>query len=395
MSFQEAGELSRSKNQFILDSAHFFPLDTMVEDAEVLLREVERIEGAAEVERALGGVDRGASLLPAPAIDVLASPLDRVVVVAPPQGAALMETLTGVVMVATAPEDAWAKPGVLATTQIEGRMGAKTAAPGLTIPQGVLELRSEDTVKKGTAVCSIDPPRKRVWLSEAAGGPKARRRKGNPSPGLQRLEGWLLMSREIKSGTDAVLLPQVAVAEESPTGGGIGRKVVNPGICGADVGPEEGWASTVSEAASRARTVQTPLEVARVVEQLVERERRSIAPRVVVSDQAEHVDAEQRCERVDMGTEVVPVARSEVAAANSLRAVDQAVSTAKRKQMGIGDWITRKIVGPRMKLLRVETESAGELGVKRRCVDDDAEMPGKRMRESGRWEPAADAEPPD
>ena len=44
MSLEEAGELSRSKKQFILDSAHFFPLDTMVEDAEVLLREVERIE---------------------------------------------------------------------------------------------------------------------------------------------------------------------------------------------------------------------------------------------------------------------------------------------------------------------------------------------------------------
>ena len=53
MSLQEAGELSRSKNQFILDSAHFFPLDTMVEDAEVLLCEVERIEGAN-----VGGVDR-------------------------------------------------------------------------------------------------------------------------------------------------------------------------------------------------------------------------------------------------------------------------------------------------------------------------------------------------
>ena len=86
---------------------------------------------------------------------------------------------------------------------------------------------------------------------------------------------------------------------------------------------------------------------------------------------------------------------SEVTAANSPRAVERAVSTTKRKQLGIGDWITRKTVGPRKKLVRVETEPAGELGVKRRWEEYDAEMPGKRMRESGRWEPAADAEPPD
>jgi len=367
----------------------------MVEDAEVLLREVERLEGTTEVERIVGGVDRGANLLLTPTKDVLANPVDGVVVVVPSQGVALMETPTVAVMITTSPEGNWADAGGVAADQTEGPMGAKRACPGETIPQGVLELVSEETVKKGTAVWRIDPPRKRVWLSEAAGGPKARRRKGNPSPGRQRLEGWLLTSRDIESEADAVLVPQVDVTEESLTGGEIGRKTAFPGISGADVGPEEGWASTVSEAASQARTAQAPLEVARVVEQLSEREGKLIAPRVVASDRAEHVDAEQGCECVSMGAEVVLVARSEGAAAHSLRAGERAVSTAKRKQMGIGDWITRKTVGPREKPVRVVTESAGELGVKRRWVEHDAEMPGKRMRDSGRWEPVADAEPPD
>jgi len=258
-----------------------------------------------------------------------------------------------------------------------------------------LELLPEETGKNGAVVSRGDPLRKRVWLSEAAGGPKARRRKGNPSPGRQRLEEWLLTTRAIESGIVVGLAPQVAVAKDNSAGGEIGQRAAISGTGGADVGPEDGWASAAYESASKAHTPQGPLEVALVAEYGSEREGELMAPRVVECDLAGHGDAGQGFERVNMGAEVVLVEGNEVAAANPLWVGERAVSTAKRKQMGIGDWCARKTVGPKKKLVRVETELAGELGVRRRWVEDDAEMPGKRMRESGRWEPAADAEPPD
>ena len=165
-------------------------------------------------------------------------------------------------------------------------------------------------------------------------------------------------------------------------------------MSGAEVGSGEGWASTVSETASQARTAQASPGVAWDAKQLSEREEKLIAPRVVVRDLVGHDDAEQGFERESMGAEVVCVGTSEVAAAAALRVDDRAPSTAKRKQIGSGDWIARKTVGPKRKRVRVETETAGEVGLKRCWVEDDAE-PGKRMRDSGRWEPAADAEPPD
>jgi len=129
MSLHEAGELSRSRNQFILDSAHFFPLDTMVEDAVVLLREVERSGGAN-----VAGLDRGANLLLTPTIDVRANPVDGLVVVAPSQGLALMETPTVAVTVSTPPEGSWANAGGVAADQTEGLMDAKRECPGEAIP---------------------------------------------------------------------------------------------------------------------------------------------------------------------------------------------------------------------------------------------------------------------
>ena len=84
----------------------------------------------------MGGVDRGANLLLTPTIDVLANPVDGVVVVAPSQGVALMEPPTVPVMVSTPPEIDSANVGGVAADQTEGPMGAKRACLGETIPQG-------------------------------------------------------------------------------------------------------------------------------------------------------------------------------------------------------------------------------------------------------------------
>ena len=214
-------------------------------------------------------------------------------VVAPSQGLALMETPTVAVTVSTPPEDSWANPGGVAADQTEGLMDAKRACPGEAIPQGALELLSEDTGIKGIAGSRVDPPRKRVWLSEAAGGPKARRRKGNPPPGRQRLEEWLLAPRDRESTIGAGLVPQAAVAAENPAGVGIGRKAVISGMSGAEVGPGEGWASTVSETASQARTAQASPGVAWDAKQLSEREEKLIAPLVVVRDLVGHDDVKE------------------------------------------------------------------------------------------------------
>ena len=70
-------------------------------------------------------------------------------------------------------------------------------------------------------------------------------------------------------------------------------------------------------------------------------------------------------------------------------------STAKRKQPEDETWVTRKAVSAREWRLRKDLEIDGLTGVKRRTLGEEQEERSKRLRDSGDWGPAAEAEPPD
>jgi hypothetical protein len=74
---------------------------------------------------------------------------------------------------------------------------------------------------------------------------------------------------------------------------------------------------------------------------------------------------------------------------------ERCLSTAKRKQPGLEDWVTRKAVSAREWLVRKSLEIDDLAGAKRRTREDGQERLRKRLRDSGGWEPAAEAEPPD
>ena len=74
---------------------------------------------------------------------------------------------------------------------------------------------------------------------------------------------------------------------------------------------------------------------------------------------------------------------------------ERGLSTAKRKQPGLEDWVTRKAVSAREWLVRKSLEIDGLAGAKRQPHEDGQDRLLKRLRDSGGWEPAAEAEPPD
>ena len=74
---------------------------------------------------------------------------------------------------------------------------------------------------------------------------------------------------------------------------------------------------------------------------------------------------------------------------------ERGLSTAKRKQPGLEDWVTRKAASAREWLVRKGLEIDGLAGAKRLTREDGQDGQLKRLRDSGGWEPAAEAEPPD
>ena len=74
---------------------------------------------------------------------------------------------------------------------------------------------------------------------------------------------------------------------------------------------------------------------------------------------------------------------------------ERGLSTAKHKQPRLEDWVTRKAASAREWLVRKGLEIDGLAGAKRLPRDDGQDGPLKRLRDSGGWDPAAEAEPPD
>ena len=74
---------------------------------------------------------------------------------------------------------------------------------------------------------------------------------------------------------------------------------------------------------------------------------------------------------------------------------ERGLSTAKRKQPGLEDWVTRKAESAREWLVRKGLEIDGLAGAKRLPLEDGQDGQLKRLRDSGGCEPAAEAKPPD